>query len=78
MRRQRRRWRSDPGLKSAIKAATTRRIRTEVAEHTLLTALRNSTTHKDQIVLHRISVKSEPADDSRKSRRTGRNSSPEE
>jgi len=78
MRKQRRRWRSDPGLKSAIKAATTRRIHKDVADHTLLTALRNSTTHKDQIVLHRIGVQAEPADDSRKSRRTGRNSCPEE
>lgn len=78
MRKQRRRSRSDPGLKSAIKAANTRPIRKDVADHTLLTALRNSTTHKDQIVLHRISVKSEPADDFRKSRRTGRNSCPEE
>jgi hypothetical protein len=78
MRKQRRRWRSDPGPKSALKAATTRRTRKDVVEHTLLTALRNSTTHKDQIVLRRIGVRAEPIDDSRKSRRTGRNSCPEE
>jgi hypothetical protein len=78
MRKQRRHRRSDPGLKSAITAATARRTRQDVADQTLLTALRNSTTHKDQIVLHRIGVRTETADESSKSRRTGRNSCPEE
>jgi hypothetical protein len=65
-------------LKTAAPSTSSRQNARGVSPYSLIDALKNSTTGKDQIIQRRIGARTEPDEISKESRKVERNSGPEE